>query len=105
MGPVLESPPELTSVLAGCHSLMEVQEELVGDPIELTAFEALQFTWDSEKQTATKGIIPALEKGIKKAQEELAKIAKAEQDQQGKLNAFQQEELAKIAKAEQDQQG
>ena len=33
--------------------------------------------------------IPALEKGIKKAQEELAKIAKAEQDQQGKLNAFQ----------------
>ena len=25
MGPVLESPPELTSVLAGCHSLMEVR--------------------------------------------------------------------------------
>ena len=37
-------------VLAGCHTLAQVEQSLVGDPIEKTAVDALRWEYDSRRQ-------------------------------------------------------
>merc|ERR1719238_1335653 len=74
--PVLTASPDVSAVLAGCHSLIEVDKELIGNPIELTAFQALEYTWNNDVSTAVRGTVPALNKAIEDAKKDLAKLDK-----------------------------
>lgn len=40
------------NIIGGCHTLTEVNNLLVGDPLEKTAFEALQWKYDSKKEVS-----------------------------------------------------
>jgi cation-transporting ATPase 13A1 len=97
--PVLEAPADVSAVLAGCHSLIEVDGELIGDPIELTAFEALEYTWNNDTSTAVRGTVPALNKKIEDAKKELEKLEKARNEAFNKqFTPFQLEEQARFNK-------
>jgi cation-transporting ATPase 13A1 len=101
--PVLQCPADVSAVLAGCHSLIDVDGELIGDPIELTAFQALEYTWKNDDSTAVKGTVPALKKTIEDAKKDIAKIEKAKEDSFNKqLTPFQTEELARFNKIVKD---
>merc|ERR1719487_609025 len=100
---VLAAPADVSAVLAGCHSLIEVDGELIGDPIELTAFQALEYTWKNENSTAVRGTVPALKKKIEDAKKEIAKIEKEKEASFNKqLTPFQTEELARFNKIVKD---
>ena len=45
MVPVSEASTDAAFVLAACHSLVYVDSELIGDPLELAALEAVQWTY------------------------------------------------------------
>merc|ERR1719487_1071936 len=103
LSPVLTAPAEVSAVLAGCHSLIEVDGELIGDPIELTAFQALEYTWKNGESTAVRGTVPALNKAIEDAKKEIAKIDKEKEASFNKqLTPFQTEELARFNKIVKD---
>lgn len=45
MEPVLQSSVDASLVLAACHSLVYVDNELIGDPLELAALDAVEWTY------------------------------------------------------------
>jgi cation-transporting ATPase 13A1 len=101
--PVLNAPADVSAVLAGCHSLIEVDGELIGDPIELTAFQALEYTWKNADSCAERGTVPALKKAIEDANKEIAKINKAKDESFNKqMTPFQVEEMARFEKIVKD---
>jgi cation-transporting ATPase 13A1 len=97
-----KAPEDMVAVLAGCHSLMDAGGKLAGDPIELTAFEALNFTWDQSSQTASRGRVAQLQRDIAESEEELGKLAKLEAASNrpglGGLNEFQKGEQKRLKK-------
>jgi cation-transporting ATPase 13A1 len=64
---------EMTCVVGGCHALLQVEGQLMGDPIELAAINA--FGWSYDAATATASAIdplPALDMALKQAEGALA---------------------------------
>jgi cation-transporting ATPase 13A1 len=43
--PISESSPFNISILGGCHSLVKIRGKVAGDPLEVTAFEASQWSF------------------------------------------------------------
>ena len=64
--PVGEAQAELAVVLAGCHSLVQVEgvPELLGDPIETAALGGIAWRYDHATQTARPGDTAATERAI-----------------------------------------
>ena len=50
---VLRDRPDALFVLSGCHTLVTVEGEIVGDPLEKAAFESLQFKFDNKSDTSS----------------------------------------------------
>lgn len=52
LAPMTDASDELNSVVGGCHSLIQVQETLMGDPIELAALGAIKWRYTPSSQKA-----------------------------------------------------
>lgn len=50
--PVHSASPAAAAVLAACHSLVAVEGQLTGDPIEVAALEGLGWRYDAESRTS-----------------------------------------------------
>eukprot|EP00873_Tetraselmis_striata_P014222 jgi/Tetstr1/434486/TSEL_023578.t1 len=50
--PMTDAGDELSSVVGGCHSLIQVQDTLMGDPIELAALGAINWRYTPSSQRA-----------------------------------------------------
>jgi len=61
-------PEKVLHVLVGCHSLLRVEEQLVGDPLEVSVFNALGWGMATEDRSAAL-TAPALEQLRKKAED------------------------------------
>ena len=67
--PMSAASAEMTCVVGGCHALLQVEGQLMGDPIELAAITA--FGWSYDAATATASAIdplPALDLALKQAE-------------------------------------
>merc|ERR1712217_885817 len=42
-------------IIGGCHSLLTVEGETIGDPIETAALRGIKWRWDDKAQTARVG--------------------------------------------------
>ena len=69
-----EAATEVAVVLAGCHSLIQVEgvAELLGDPIETAALGGVAWTYNHATQTATPGDTRGAERAVKALTEKLS---------------------------------
>jgi manganese-transporting P-type ATPase len=78
---IKESNHEVAMILAGCHSLVEVEgidgeTTLAGDPIELAAIKGVEWDWNSSKGAATPGVYNFLEKALKRVENNITEATK-----------------------------
>jgi len=63
-------------VIAGCHSLLAVDGETIGDPIETAALRGIKWRWVDKSQTARQGTWNTLEKKLKELMPDYDKMLK-----------------------------
>ena len=71
--PTLELSPSMACVIGGCHSLLQVDGRLMGDPIELAAIRAIH--WHYNATTGVAGAsdrVKEREEGVRQAEAALA---------------------------------
>ncbi|ETW07462.1 hypothetical protein H310_01974 [Aphanomyces invadans] len=51
--PMLQSHVDACLVLAGCHSLVEIDGKMIGDPVEEASLRAIDFTYDPKTKQCT----------------------------------------------------
>ena len=77
LSPIGEANAQMVCVIGGCHSLLQVEGKLMGDPIELAALRALGWSFDSATATASAADpLPKLEAAVKQAEATLAAVKK-----------------------------
>lgn len=87
--PLNKSPLDACRVLAGCHSLLELDETLQGDPIETASIAAIN--WDYSQNDSSGRPLIAPPKLLKKKKEEVETTASKKREE---------ERLAKVKEAE-----
>merc|ERR1740130_9951 len=100
--PTPEATTDAAMVLSACHSLVIVQGQLMGDPIELSALMGVRWNYDDKTSTSRPGNWAAEGAAIAKAKLEIEALKEglpARKEKEGKLALLQQEMAAAKRKA------
>ncbi|RYG68159.1 hypothetical protein EON64_05810 [archaeon] len=100
LSPIGSASAETALILAACHSLVALKDDdnrgnggpsestLIGDPIELAAMKALDWSWDGETSTASPdGAYKRHLKGIAIAQSQLSRLKALPEEQRAPTHA------------------
>lgn len=81
-----EASPHVAMVVAGCHSLIEVDGKSVGDPIEVAALRGIQWSFVAANNTAKPGIWYFKEKQLAHQKEYIAALPENDKDERESAN-------------------
>jgi len=100
--PIPEACPEALMVIAGCHSLVEVEGAgVMGDPIELSAMKGIEWRYESKSNTSLAGNWETTEKAMTnlKAQMQTFKAEETQKKEEAEKKLASARERISEAKA------